>query len=64
MSTERDQGTLFFQCDECSETFECDDDDFHSGWDDAQEDGWRCKKDKDGDWLHFCPCCVADFAEK
>ena len=63
MSSEVTGQLVVFTCDLCGESHES-----AGTWKDVwavlKEDGWRCFKDEDGDWVHRCPQCRARGAKR
>ena len=43
------------ECDKCSSFIGIDSEDFTDAVDTAKQQGWKIRKDKDGDWIHLCP---------
>ena len=57
MSTRREEGTVVFDCDGCSEDFDTEEQDFQDGVDALKAAGWEITKDARGEWAHYCPPC-------
>ena len=59
MSIEKQEWGFYINCDGCSEYYMHDiEGDFLGAILAVKEIGWRLRKDKDGNWEHFCPMCV------
>ncbi len=58
MSSHKEGQHIVFICDVCNDEYEIESHDFKDAWESAKDDGWRCFKDEDGDWVHRCPDCV------
>jgi hypothetical protein len=52
-----------FQCDECPDYLDTDEEDFRTALAVAKRKGWRTHQIK-GEWLHSCPSCVRRFASR
>lgn len=61
MSIEREhyEGPIIFLCDgkDCSESLHTDEENFHTALNDMRAEGWRNRRDPNGDWGHYCPSC-------
>lgn len=56
---DRDTGNLVAHCENCSEIYESDGNDFHAIVEEIKQAGWKIEK-VGSDWQHFCPSCVED----
>lgn len=54
----RDKGEIVFNCDNCSEYFTIDSDDFYDTLNALKKTKWQFQKEKDGGWSHYCPTCT------
>lgn len=55
-------GEITFSCDEkhCYEEYHADTSNFNAALEKMKAEGWKVKKDKDGEWCHTCPGCQED----
>jgi hypothetical protein len=60
----REKGNVVFHCDNCSEYFTLDTDDFNETLAALKEEKWKYQKEKDGGWSHYCPECNKEEEEK
>lgn len=58
MSSEAKGQLVIFTCDFCGADYSAAGS-FKDAWEAAKEDGWRCFKDEDGDWVHKCDECMS-----
>lgn len=65
MSQSKTSDGFEFDCDSCGEVFSppqlgrgSASRDFTESWEDAKRSGWRCFRNKKGDWEHKCPKCL------
>lgn len=56
MTTDRIKGQLVFECDNCGETSQ-DNNNFIEAWNELKDDGWKTRK-FGSDWNHYCPKCA------
>lgn len=54
---DRQHGEIIFSCDDCDDTMETGEDDFHVALAIVKREGWTVRQ-VSGEWLHRCPSCV------
>lgn len=61
MSIAKDYGEYYVVCDICGEVIGpcCD---FYDAVDAKKENGWRSRKDANGEWIDLCPNCQSASA--
>jgi len=57
VTTEKGTGFKVFHCDNCSEHFTIDNDEFRETLIAMKKAKWTYQKEQDDGWSHYCPSC-------
>jgi hypothetical protein len=55
--TEKSSGYITFHCDNCSEYFTKDSEDFKETLKAMKKEKWTYQQEQDDGWSHYCPVC-------
>lgn len=58
-----DFGAFVVNCDECPDSIEITEEDWHAMMRSLRAEGWRTFKDGEGGWAHVCPACVEQWRD-
>lgn len=57
MATHKEGWCYSFECDECGDMYDTNEEEFMEAWKECKESGWIVFKDTLGDWTHRCEAC-------